>query len=222
MIKLKEGQKVTDVKGNTYLVEKGDLIESKHLKEQKNITIHVVYVSGMSNSIQKTYDIKNYKNASKIEASLESEFNSDDYGIDEIWVEGLDNLDLNWTRLLESKGRLNIKMVETLFSSDATTVFAKLSFCEEMGYDPDTVFDDLIVLEYRNKMYSVNDTKTWYPEEFVYELQENNFSDIEKLLSKHYASELFDWVEFLNVQEINGVFTSLVVTNNLFVYFYGS
>ena len=32
MIKLKEGQKVQDIDGNTFLIEKGDLIESK-LKE---------------------------------------------------------------------------------------------------------------------------------------------------------------------------------------------
>ncbi len=35
MIKLKEGQKVLDVEGNVYLVEKGDLVESTKLQERK-------------------------------------------------------------------------------------------------------------------------------------------------------------------------------------------
>jgi hypothetical protein len=34
MIKLKEGQKVLDKNGNTYLIEKGDVIESQKLKEE--------------------------------------------------------------------------------------------------------------------------------------------------------------------------------------------
>jgi hypothetical protein len=50
MIKLKEGQKVFDEKGNTYLIEKGDLIESGQLQESSS---RVVYdeMNSFTNSI---------------------------------------------------------------------------------------------------------------------------------------------------------------------------
>jgi hypothetical protein len=220
-IRIKEGQSLFDKEGNEYQSEKGDVLIGtiKKLQESNHISISVVYVSG-TESITKEYTERNYKDIDKIEKALQDTFESDDYGIDSIWVEGgnFSLLNLDWVSILTTKGLLNTDLVDAIFEEDSVELFVKMEFCSEENYDitPDRL-EELTVYKAHNDFMVEGQYGSVYPQGVVDDLVEIFYPDLLKALKKANGESYFDWGKLLSDNEINGVFKGSNI-DDYFVY----
>jgi len=220
-IRIKEGQSLFDKDGNEYQSEKGDVLIGtiKKLQESNHIIVNVTYVSG-TESITKEYTERNYKDINKIEKSLQDTFESDDYGIDSIWVEGgnFSLLNLDWVSILTTKGLLNIDLIDTIFEEDSVELFVKMEFCSEENYDitPDSL-EELTVYKAHNDTIVEGNFKLSYPEKLLDEWVETYYPDLLKALEKANGDSYFDWARLFSDNEINGVFKGAFI-DDYYVY----
>jgi hypothetical protein len=186
--------------------------------EEKKIELHVVYVSGGSDSIQKVFDESNYDEIEGVESSLETSFGSDDFGIDDIWVDGV-SVNLKWENILVEKGRLNLELVSKIFEGGEEE-FVKMQFLSDTGFDiTPSNLEEVYLYDARSDNWVEGNFKSLYPDGWLEEQSEDLFSDLIKALDKVNGQSYFDWARLFSDEEVNGGFNSLRI-GDYFVWSY--
>jgi hypothetical protein len=180
------------------------------------LQVIATYVSG-DNSVTVSYDEKNYENVKEIEASLETSLGSDDYWIDDLWVEG-SNLKVEWKDILADT-RIKADMLSHVFENDEE-FFVKVAFLTDRQYDIDeNILEEVTVYNASKDRWIEGNYKSEYPDGLLEEWAETFYPDLLKELEKANSETYFDWARLFSDNEVNGDFDSMRV-DTYFVYMY--
>lgn len=183
------------------------------------IQVFVVYAGGV-NTNTVIYTDKNYSDVENIEASLENVLQTDDYGVDDAWVEGVKVSKINWKEVLTAGGgRIDPERLALVFEDDEE-FFVKLEFLQRAGYDVEDVdLDEVIVYDASKDRKVEGNYNSEFPDGLLDQWSEEFYPDLVRALEKANGDSYFDWARLFSDNEVNGDFNSEWI-DDYFVYMY--